>query len=123
LAQVEGRIVSYLTPEFYNRTTPIIFKAIPLALYPKIIDRELALIAKRILAVKNINLTFDSSTNAYLFDALESNQLGVRPLKRLIEKHLIGNLAHFIIVNNPKPKSNLLISVEGNEVIIKTLDM
>jgi ATP-dependent Clp protease ATP-binding subunit ClpB len=121
LRRIEGRVMSYLSPEFYNRTTPTIFKAIPHALYPKIIDRELSLVSKRLLAVKKMYLTFDSSVNDYLFNSLQSNNLGVRPLKRLIEKQLIGNLSYFIVKNNPKPKSKILISVEGNDVIIKEL--
>ncbi|MDF1646661.1 MAG: AAA family ATPase [Legionellaceae bacterium] len=119
LALIEGRVVSYLSPEFYNRTTPTIFKAIPHALYPKIIDRELSSVSKRLLSVKKIHLAFDPSVNEYLFNSLQSNRLGVRPLKRLIEKHVTGNLAHFIVRNNPKPDSNILISVEGNEVIVR----
>ena len=119
LERIEGRLVSYLSPEFYNRTTPIIFKAIPHALYPKIIDRELSLVSKRLLAVKQLKITFDPSVNEYLFNSLQSNRLGVRPLKRLIEKKLIGNLSHFIIKIKPKPNSNILISVEDNYVIIK----
>jgi len=122
LERIEGRMMSYLSPEFYNRTTPIIFKAIPHALYPKIIDRELSLISKRLLAIKQMNITFASSVNEYLFNSLQSNRLGVRPLKRLIEKKLIGNLSHFIVSNKPKPKSNILISVEDNYVIIKELE-
>lgn len=121
LGRIEGRLVSDLSPEFYNRTTPIIFKAIPHALYPKIIDRELFLVSKRLLAIKQLNLTFDASVNEYLFNSLQSNRLGVRPLKRLIEKQLIGNLSRFIIKNKPKPKSNILISVENSELIIQEL--
>ena len=121
LKRTEGQIVSYLSPEFYNRTTPIIFKAIPHELYPQIIDRELSLISKRLLNVKQMNITFDPSVHEYLFNSLQSNRLGVRPLKRLIEKQLIGNLSVFIVRNKPKPKSNILISVEDNYVIIKKL--
>ena len=121
LARTEGRLVSYLSPEFYNRTTPIIFKAIPLELYPKIIERELALVSKRLWSVKNIYVTFDSSVNNYLFNSLQSNRLGVRPLKRLVEKQLVGNLSHFIVSTNPEPKSHVLISVEDTYVIIKNL--
>lgn len=121
LNYVEGRVISYLSPEFYNRTIPTIFKAIPQALYPKIIDKELDLISKRLWSLKKIRLTFDLSVNEYLCNSLQSNRLGVRPLKRLIEKHVVGNLSRFIVTNNPKAKSNLYISVEGNNVIIKDL--
>ena len=113
--------MSYLSPEFYNRTIPTIFKAIPQGLYPKIIDRELSLLTNRLWSVKKLHITFDPSVNEYLFNALQSNRLGVRPLKRLIEKHLVGNLSHFIVNNKPKPKSNILISVEGNDVVVKAL--
>ncbi len=121
LANIEGHVMSYLSPEFYNRTIPTIFKAIPQGLYPKIIDRELSLLTNRLWSVKKLHITFDPSVNEYLFNALQSNRLGVRPLKRLIEKHLVGNLSHFIVNNKPKPKSNILISVEGNDVVVKAL--
>ncbi len=81
------------------------------------------MVSKRVLEVKKIHITFDPSTNEYLFNSLQSNRLGVRPLKRLIEKHLTGNLACFMVVNNPKPESNILISVEGDDVIIKERDI
>ncbi|MDF1678816.1 MAG: AAA family ATPase [Legionellaceae bacterium] len=122
MAEVEGHVISYLSPELYNRTTPTIFKAIPHEVYPKIIDRELALLTKRLFAVKKIHLTFDPSVNTYLFDSLHSNRLGVRPLKRLIEKHITGNLSRFIVMHQPAPQSELLISVEGDDVVIKTLE-
>ncbi len=122
LRRIEGRVMSYLSPEFYNRTTPTIFKAIPRALYPQIIERELSLISKRLWSIKKIKITFDSSVNHYLFNSLQTNNLGVRPLKRLIEKQLIGNLSYFIVKNKPKPKSKILISVEGNDVIIQELE-
>jgi len=121
LGRVEGHLMSHLSPEFYNRTTPIIFKAIPHALYPKIIERELSLLSKRLLDVKKLYLTFDPSVSEYLFDSLQSNRLGVRPLKRLIEKKLVGSLSYFIVSNNPKPKSHLLVSIEDDNVVIKDL--
>jgi ATP-dependent Clp protease ATP-binding subunit ClpB len=119
LRQIEGRIAAYLSPELYNRVTPIIFKAIPYELYPKIIDRELYLISKRLLKLKQLQLTFDPSVNQYLFESLKSNHLGVRPLKRLIEQQIIGNLSRFIVTQHPQPESNILITIEGDYVTIK----
>ncbi len=61
--------------------------------------------------------------NEYLFHSLHSNHLGVRPLKRLIEKHITGNLSRFIVSHQPTPQSELLISVESDYVVIKTLGL
>ena len=119
LKRLEGKISAHLTPELYNRITPIIFKAIPYTLYPKIIDRELFLLSKRVYSKKQLRLSFSPSVNDYLFNSIQSNRLGVRPLKRLIERHITNNVARYIVENTPGPDTQLFIAVEGEQVVIR----
>jgi ATP-dependent Clp protease ATP-binding subunit ClpB len=104
-------------PEFLNRIDEtIIFDSLTRSDIKKIIDLQLAKVAKRLLE-KEINVTFTDNLKDMLakqgFDPL----YGARPLKRLIQNKILDALALKII--EKKVKDSIVVDFENDKVTFK----
>jgi ATP-dependent Clp protease ATP-binding subunit ClpB len=113
---VMSQLRGHFRPEFLNRVDEIIlFK--PLALKEiKLIVEKLILTLQERLADQQVQLSISDVAKEHLavngFDPV----YGARPLKRFIQRSVETKLAKEIIAGRIKEKSQVEITVEGNEI-------
>jgi ATP-dependent Clp protease ATP-binding subunit ClpB len=86
-----------IRPEFLNRIDEIImFKPLSREDIVQIVDLQLRQVQKLVKA-KNITLTIADSTKAWLAKVGYDLQFGARPLKRIIQKHVVNALSEKLL--------------------------
>jgi ATP-dependent Clp protease ATP-binding subunit ClpB len=117
--QVMDEMKLRFKPEFLNRVDDIImFKPLSENGIKKIIDIFLREVSNRL---KDKNITLEVTDSAKTIMAREGYDVvyGARPLKRYIQNALENNLARKIIKGEIGYGSNVIVDIEGEEVIIK----
>lgn len=113
---VMSQLRGHFRPEFLNRVDEIIlFK--PLALKEiKLIVEKLIITLQERLADQHVQLSISDEAKEYLASNGFDPVYGARPLKRFIQRSVETKLAKEIIAGRIKEKSQVEISVEGNEI-------
>ncbi|WP_411168883.1 ATP-dependent chaperone ClpB [Clostridium sp. MB05] len=117
--QVMDEMKLRFKPEFLNRVDDIImFKPLSENGIKKIIDIFLREVSNKL---KDKNITLEVTDSAKTIMAREGYDVvyGARPLKRYIQNALENNLARKIIKGEIGYGSNVIVDIEGEEVIIK----
>lgn len=83
---IEPKIMKELSPELYNRVTPVTFEPLMPESMPALVELMLKGVKARLLTERNIRLKIDETALEYFAEKGYHPQLGARPLKRLIEK-------------------------------------
>jgi len=100
-------------PEFLNRLDDIvIFNSLTPKEIEKIVDIQLNIVKER-LAKKEINITFDASLKKHLAEEGFDPEYGARPIKRLIQKLVLDQLADRIIRGDLKNVRKIKIGFDG----------
>jgi len=107
-------------PEFLNRIDEIvIFNYLGTKEIKMIVDLELNKVEKRLYS-KHISLTVTDAAKEILaargFDA----NLGARPLRRVIQKLVLDNLALKIVSGEVKEGDNILVDALQDQIIVKS---
>lgn len=116
---VMSQLRNHFRPEFLNRVDEIIlFK--PLALKEiKLIVEKLIITLQERLADQQVQLSISDEAKEYLavngFDPV----YGARPLKRFIQRSVETKLAKEIIAGRIKEKSQVEITVENGEILLR----
>ena len=105
LYSIEQCLIKELSPEFYNRLEAIVFSPITREMMDAILDKMLTLVVKRAEEQTQITLIIDESVREYLLQHGFQPKLGARPLKRLIEKRVVGTLSFAIVKEKIPPQS------------------
>jgi len=88
-----GAITKMFTPEFRNRLDSIVrFKPLGKEVIDKIVDKELLEVERQLLE-KNVQLNIDKSARAWIADNGYDENMGARPLARLIQEEVKRGLA------------------------------
>lgn len=113
---VMSQLRGHFRPEFLNRVDEIIlFK--PLALKEiKLIVEKLIITLQERLADQQVQLSISDEAKEYLAANGFDPVYGARPLKRFIQRSVETKLAKEIIAGRIKEKSQVEITVEGNEI-------
>lgn len=96
LNKIEPTLMRGLSPELYNRLQPVVFHAITPEVLDDLVHLLLNKVVKNFKEKRNIILHIDPSVAEYLLKNGYSAELGVRPLKALIEKKVVGYLSQAI---------------------------
>lgn len=112
--EIRNKIFSLLRenfkPEFLNRIDEtIIFKALSKNDIKKIVELQLALLAKR-LAQKKLTLEITEEAKKYLAEKGYNPSFGARPLKRLIQTEILDPMSLMIIKKKFKDGDTVKIS-------------
>ena len=104
-------------PEFLNRIDEIvIFNYLQKPEISKIVDLELAKVEKRLLA-KEIKIQIsDRAKDLLAKDGFDQN-LGARPLKRVIQRQILDPLAVKIVIGEITEGSRVLIAEKNGRII------
>jgi ATP-dependent Clp protease ATP-binding subunit ClpC len=117
---VERALRTSFRPEFLNRLDRVVvFRPFERASMRALLDKELAdALARRGLRGRPWAVEVDDSAYAFLIDAGFSPQLGARPLKRAVERHVLAPLAAAIVEQSiPEGDQFLFISAPGGQRI------
>ena len=106
-------------PEFLNRIDEIvIFNPLRKQDLEKIVDIQLAAVAKQLRDVHHIELTVDPAAREYLAREGFSAEFGARPLKRLIQKVILDRLADKIIRGDIKDGGSAKVNFKTDSLVV-----
>ncbi len=106
-------------PEFLNRLDDIIiFDRLTKSDIEEIIYLELNKIKPR-LQKMSLHVEFDPSVIKHLLETGYDPHFGARPLKRIIEKDILDELAKTVLEGDYKPENKLVISVKNKRITVR----
>ncbi len=118
--QIDQQMRRYFKPEFLNRIDDIvIFNNIAPDDMGRIVDGQLARLAKELASSKDFHLKFTESLKKYLAETGFSLDFGARPLKRLIQKTVQDELALAIIDGKIKDGDSVVLDYQNKRVVLK----
>jgi ATP-dependent Clp protease ATP-binding subunit ClpB len=107
-------------PEFLNRVDEIIiFNYLRKPQIQKIVELELAKVEKRLKA-KNISVRISEKAKELLADQGFDQNLGARPLKRVIQRLILDPLSFKIVTNEIKEGDNVVIDADDRKIVFET---
>ena len=107
-------------PEFLNRIDDIIiFRSLTMEDIERIIDIQLGLIRKR-LQERKLTLELTESAKNYIAQEGYSPVYGARPLKRVLQKQILDNLAMQILEGGFAEGDHIVIDHEDGRVVFRT---
>lgn len=107
-------------PEFLNRIDEIvIFNYLKKEQIKKIVDLELSKVSKR-LANKEIKIEISDKAKELLVKEGFDQNLGARPLKRVIQRLILDPLSVKIVTNEIAEGSRVLIDEQGGKMVFET---
>jgi ATP-dependent Clp protease ATP-binding subunit ClpB len=110
---------STFKPEFLNRIDDIIiFRSLTMEDIERIIDIQLGLIRKR-LQERKLTLELTEAAKNYIAQEGYSPVYGARPLKRVLQKQILDNLAMQILEGGFVEDDHIVIDHEGGRVVFR----
>jgi len=107
-------------PEFLNRVDEIIiFNFLGRSQIKKIVDLEMAKVAER-LAGKKIEIKVSESAKEFLAQRGFDQNLGARPLKRVIQKQVLDPLSLKIVSGEVREGERVVIDLDKDKIIFRT---
>lgn len=118
--KVMGALKESFRPEFLNRIDEIvIFNYLGKVEIKKIVDLELQKVADRLMS-KSIDIKVLEPAKEFLAKIGFDQNLGARPLKRVIQKQVLDPLSLKIISGEINEGEKVVIDLEGEKIIFKT---
>ena len=116
--QVNDALRQTFKPEFLNRIDDVVvFHALGLTDIERIVDIQLADVRER-LAKERITLELtDAAVQSLAFDGLDP-VYGARPLKRLIQRQVVDNVANLIIAGEVHEGDTVRVDVSGDDRLV-----
>jgi len=116
--RVEESLKRTFRPEFLNRLDEIIvFNPLRKPEIEKIVDLQLNLLKEK-LKERNINVVIDKSVKDYIIENGFNPDYGARPIKRLIQKVILDELADKLIKGELKDVKKVKISFKNSAISI-----
>jgi len=107
-------------PEFLNRVDEIIiFNYLGKTEIKKIVDLQLAIVSER-LKQKKIDIKVTEQAKEFLAERGFDQNLGARPIKRVIQKMVLDPLALKIVSGELKEKDNIIVDLDKDKIIFRT---
>ena len=107
-------------PEFLNRIDDIvIFNYLGKPEIKKIVDLELQKVADRLM-LKSIEIRVLEPAKEFLAKIGFDQNLGARPLKRVIQKQVLDPLSLKIVSGEIQEGEKVIIDLEGEKIVFKT---
>jgi ATP-dependent Clp protease ATP-binding subunit ClpA len=117
-ARVKEAIRETFRPEFLNRLDEIIiFQPLHRSEIEKIVDIQLAKIVKR-LKERNIKIVVDPAARQYIIENGFDAEYGARPIKRLIQKVILDQLADQLIKGSVKDGSKVKVGLAKSNITV-----
>ena len=123
--QVERALAATSGPEFLNRLDRVVvFRPFERSQMHALLDKELADVTQRRgWRGRPWAVELDESAIAFLIEQGFSPELGARPLKRAVERHLLAPLARAIVAGNvPEGEQFLFVTAPNDEIEVTFVD-
>ena len=106
-----------LRPEFLNRVDEtIMFTPLSRFEIEQVVNLQFELL-KKTLEASSIDLILTDSAKRWLADISYSPQFGARPVKRMIQKHLMNELSKKILANQIDKTKAIVVDFDGIEIV------
>lgn len=115
LSMIEPHVIGALSPEFYNRIQPIVFRPLTPEIICQLVELFLEEVSTRVKSLNGMTLVIDQAAKDYLAEHGYHPSLGARPLKRLIENSIVGNLSNAIVSAGIPDDSTVGISYSADD--------
>ncbi len=120
-SRLHDELGKHFRPEFINRIDDIVvFDRIKQSDMKQIVDVELARVLDNIKNVKGLQLQFSERAKDALADLGYSEAYGARPLKRVIQKQVLDELAKEVIGGSVVDDSIVAVDYDGVKFVIDT---
>ena len=114
--KIKDQIKIHFKPEFLNRLDDIIiFNRLTKEEMIQVVDIQINDLVQK-LNEKKIKISFEESAKDWLVTEGFSPDYGARPLKRVIQSHVIDELASSILSNKISEEKSIRVSSESNEL-------
>ncbi len=118
LNRIEVSLMKSLSPELYNRVRPVVFHGLQPEIMQTLARKELDLVSLMALQSCGLHVTFGQGIVDYLAIHGYSEELGARPLQRLIDEELISFLAREVVYNGYGMGWELEVDVDEGEFTV-----
>ncbi len=119
--QVLEELRNRFKPEFLNRVDDtIVFHALKPKQIEKIVSIQLRRVEERLQREKQIALRITPAARSWLAKKGYDLHYGARPLKRVIQNHLLNPLALLLIGGSVKPKATVSVDAGKDDLTIAT---
>ena len=117
--RVMERVRAFFSPELLNRIDDIsIFNKLRRQDMDKIVEIQLAKIKARLLEDRKITLDVDAKAVDWLAETAYDPTYGARPLRRVIQRKLLGPLANMMLEGTIKDDSTVHVTVANGQLVI-----
>jgi ATP-dependent Clp protease ATP-binding subunit ClpB len=118
--EIQQLLRQQLRPEFLNRIDDIIvFQALSIEDITKIIDIQFKQLQTK-LTKQGVNIALADTAKAYLAEHGYQPEFGARPLKRLIQKEIINELAKYMLEGNISKENTIDIKYKNGALVFDT---
>ena len=118
--RIEESLQNRFRPEFLNRIDEIIiFHNLSKDDIRKIVELQILRLSDRLRA-KNLTIKVSSSAKNLLAEKGYDLNFGARPLKRVIQQHILDNLSSLIVNNKVKNGQTVLVEADKDNLLVKT---
>jgi len=101
--RVMESLKDFFRPEFLNRLDEIIvFDILKKEEIKKIVDLQLAEVAKRLINTRSIKLNVSERAKEFISESSFDTNYGARPIKRFIQNNILNKLAKIMLDNSDK---------------------
>ncbi|MCF6366032.1 MAG: ATP-dependent chaperone ClpB [Bacteroidales bacterium] len=119
--QVLDLLKKKMRPELLNRIDEVImFTPLTKDEIEQIVKLQFKSLSK-MLKENNINAEISEKAIKYLSDKAYEPQYGARPVKRILQKEIINELAKSVLSNNVESSSNILIDADKEKIIFRNI--
>lgn len=119
--KVDESLKESFRPEFLNRLDEIIiFNYLDEKQIKEIVGLELSRVEKQ-LAKKDIKIRIEDKVKDFLVKEGFDRNLGARPLKRVIQKHILDPLSLKIVIGEIKQGERISLTLENNKIAFNCL--
>jgi ATP-dependent Clp protease ATP-binding subunit ClpB len=110
---------SFFKPEFINRLDDIVeFAALSREQIAAIVDLQVAQLVARV-AQRGIEVELTDAARALLGDLGYDPTYGARPLKRIIQRHLVDPLARGLLENRFAAGDRVLVEARDGDLVLE----
>jgi ATP-dependent Clp protease ATP-binding subunit ClpB len=118
-ARVERELHQVFRPEFLNRVDDtIIFNSLDRSQIVRIVDLQLEKLESQ-LAERRLTLDVSSAARERLAELGYDPAFGARPLRRVIQRHLLDPLALSLLEGRFEPGDRIHVDLEGDRVVLE----
>ncbi|MBT7437106.1 MAG: ATP-dependent Clp protease ATP-binding subunit [Cellvibrionales bacterium] len=117
--EVRGEAIKLLSPELCNRLDEIIlFENLPQESFVKILNGKISSLKKK-LKKRDISLSLDQDSAQYICELARKENMGARPLDRIIKKNIESPLSSYVLNKNINTSINFDFYLSNSEIKFK----